>query len=97
MCSDRPPGGRGRSSLYVDSTPGQPTRALSPLLTLALAVICLEACEPLRTRGPAAAHPTLPSAATTAAGDAAHARRFFILCAAAVASTAAAAPSAFVG
>ena len=51
MCSDRPPGGRDRSSLYVDSTPGQPTRALSPLLTLALAVICLEACEPLRTRG----------------------------------------------
>ena len=96
MCSDRPPGGRGRSSLYVDSTPGQPTRALSPLLTLALAVICLEACEPLRTRGPAAAHPTLPSAAA-AAGDAAHARRFFILCAAAVASTAAAAPSAFAG
>ena len=99
MCSDRPPGGRDRSSLYVDSTPGQPTRALSPLLTLALAVICLEACEPLRTRGPAAAHPTLPSAAA-AAGDAAHARRFFIfiiLCAAAVASTAAAAPSAFAG
>ena len=62
MCSDRPPGGRGRSSLYVDSTPGQPTRALSPLLPLALAVICLEACEPLRTRGPVAAHPTLPSA-----------------------------------